>query len=87
MFWTDWKGTLLQELYEKTYDIIEKKDFYQEQRSEKARNRKRKIRKALLGEFPESTVNRAINSLNNRYLMSIPFQRDHPSYPAGAKSR
>jgi len=68
--WTDWKGLLLQELYEKTYDIIEKKDFYQEQRSEKARNRKRKIREALLGEFSESLVNRAIASLNNRYLMS-----------------
>ena len=68
--WTDWKGALLQELYEKTYDIIEKKDFYQEQRSEKARNRKRKVRAALLDEYPESTVNRALNSLNNRYLMS-----------------
>ncbi len=68
--WTEWKGSLLQELYEKTYDIIEKKDFYQEQRSEKARNRKRKVRQALLGEFPEASVNRAINSLNNRYLMS-----------------
>ncbi len=68
--WTEWKGSLLQELYEKTYDIIEKKDFYQEQRSEKARNRKRKVREALLGEFSEATVNRAINSLNNRYLMS-----------------
>ncbi len=68
--WTDWKGALLQELYEKTYDIIEKKDFYQEQRSEKARNRKRKVREALLDEFPESSVTRAVNSLNNRYLMS-----------------
>ncbi len=68
--WSDWKGTLLRELYEKTYDIIEKKDFYQEQRSEKARNRKRKIRQALLGEFPEHRVNKALNSLNNRYLMS-----------------
>ena len=68
--WTDWKGTLLRELYEKAYDILEKKDFYQEQRSEKARNRKRKIRAALLEEFPEHRVNKAINSLNTRYLMS-----------------
>ena len=68
--WTEWKGGLLRELYEKTYDVLEKKDFYLEKRSEKARNRKRKIRRALLGEFPESRVNKALKSLTTRYLMS-----------------
>lgn len=68
--WTEWKGNLLRELYEKTYDVLEKKDFYLEKRSEKARNRKRKIRQALLGEFSEKQVTRAVNSLNTRYLMS-----------------
>lgn len=68
--WSEWKGTLLQELYEKTYDVLEKKDFYQEQRTEKARNRKRKVRKALQGEFSDHRITRALNSLNNRYLLS-----------------
>lgn len=68
--WSEWKGTLLQELYEKTFDVLEKKDFYQEQRSEKARNRKRKIRLALQGEFSENKIHRALNSLNNRYLLN-----------------
>ncbi len=68
--WSEWKGTLLQELYEKTYDVLEKKDFFQEQRSEKVRNRKRKIRQALLGEFSEKRLAKAINGLNNRYLLS-----------------
>lgn len=68
--WSEWKGTLLQELYEKTFDVLEKKDFYQEQRSQKARNRRRKIREALQGEFPERKIVRALNSLNNRYLLS-----------------
>ena len=68
--WTEWKGNLLRELYEKTYDVLEKKDFYLEQRSEKARNRKRNIRQALLGEFPEKRINAVLNSLNTRYLMS-----------------
>lgn len=68
--WTEWKGGLLRELYEKTYDVLEKKDFYLEKRSEKTRNRKRKVRRALLGEFPESRVNKALNSLTTRYLMS-----------------
>lgn len=68
--WSEWKGQLLQELYEKTYDMLEKKDFFQEMRSEKARNRKRKVRAALSGDYPESKINRALNSLNSRYLMS-----------------
>ncbi len=68
--WSEWKGTLLQELYEKTYDVLEKKDFYQEQRSEKVRNRKRKIRQALLGEFSDKRLVKAINGLNNRYLLN-----------------
>ena len=69
--WSEWKGQLLQELYENTFDILEKGNFYQEKRSEKARNRKRKIRQALLGEeYSENRVNKAINSLSTRYLMS-----------------
>ena len=68
--WTEWKGSLLRELYEKAYDALEKNEFYQEKRSEKARNRKRSIRKDLLEDFSESKVNKVINSLNTRYLMS-----------------
>lgn len=76
--WSEWKGQLLQELYEKTFDVLEKKDFFQEMRSEKARNRKRKIREALAGEFPEGQINRALNSLSTRYLMSY---RSHQIIP------
>ncbi len=68
--WSEWKGSLLRELYEKAYDSLEKNEFYQEKRSEKVRNRKRNIRKALLEDFSESRTNKAINSLNTRYLMS-----------------
>ena len=68
--WSEWKGSLLRELYEKAYDALEKNEFYQEQRSEKARNRKRNIRKALLDDFSESRINKVINSLHTRYLMS-----------------
>ncbi|NOQ42493.1 MAG: hypothetical protein GQ563_08345 [Desulfuromusa sp.] len=68
--WSEWKGSLLRELYEKTYDALEKNEFYQEQRSEKIRNRKRNIRKALLDDFSESRISKVINSLHTRYLMS-----------------
>ena len=68
--WSEWKGGLLRELYEKTFDVLEKNEFFHEQRSEKVRNRKRKIRIALGGEFPESRIATAIKSLNTRYLLS-----------------
>lgn len=68
--WSEWKGQLLQELYGKAYDFMEKGDFFQEQRSEKVRNRKRKIRKVLLEEFPESRVKSALDSLSTRYLLT-----------------
>jgi [protein-PII] uridylyltransferase len=70
--WTDWKGGLLRDLYEKAYDVLEKQGFYQEMRSEKVRNRKRKVRTALLSEYPKhrDRVMRAVNSLNDHYLMS-----------------
>ena len=68
--WSEWKGSLLRELYEKSYDALEKNEFYLEKRSEKIRNRKRNIRKALQGEFSDSRITRAINSLHTRYLMS-----------------
>lgn len=68
--WSEWKGQLLQELFEKTYDLLEKGDFYQEKRSEKVRNRKRKVRTALLEDFPESRVNRCLANLSTRYLLS-----------------
>lgn len=68
--WSEWKGQLLQELYETTFDVLEKGNFYQEKRSEKARNRKRKVRDALIEEFPESRINTALNSLSTRYLLS-----------------
>jgi len=68
--WSEWKGRLLRELYEKTYDALEKNEFYLEKHSEKIRNRRRNIRKALRGEYPESRITRAINSLHTRYLMS-----------------
>lgn len=68
--WSEWKGQLLQELYEKTFDRLEKGDFYREKHSEKVRTRKRKIRAALLEDYPEYRVNRCIHNLSTRYLLS-----------------
>lgn len=68
--WSNWKGQLLQELYEKTFDILEKGDFYLEKRSEKVRNRKRKVKQMLLEEFPESRVSKTLGNLSTLYVLS-----------------
>jgi len=69
--WSEWKGLLLRELYEKTYDALEKNEFYQEKRSEKIRNRKRLLRQELQGDYSAHKISRLINSLQTRYLMSF----------------
>ncbi|KIH77165.1 uridylyltransferase [Geoalkalibacter ferrihydriticus DSM 17813] len=68
--WNDWKGMLLQELYEKTYQVLEKGDFELEKRSEKLRKRKRNVLEALTEEFDPRMVREQLRALSPRYLMS-----------------
>ncbi len=68
--WTEWKGTLLQELYEKTFDILERGDFYKDLRSERVRNRKRKVLEALGEQFGERSVRDLLQSVGTRYILS-----------------
>jgi [protein-PII] uridylyltransferase len=68
--WSEWKGLLLQELYEKTYEVLERGDFRLERRSEKVRNRKRNVVELLEEEFGERTVKDALKSMGTRYLLS-----------------
>jgi [protein-PII] uridylyltransferase len=68
--WSEWKGFLLQELYEKTYDVLERGDFRLEKSSEKVRNRKRKVVALLEGEYGGKSVKDVLNSMSTRYLIS-----------------
>jgi [protein-PII] uridylyltransferase len=68
--WTEWKGSLLQELYEKTYDILERGDFYMDLRSERVRNRRRKVMEALGEEFGERPVRELLQAAGTRYILS-----------------
>ncbi len=68
--WNEWKGGLLQELYEKTFAVLERGNFYLEERSEKLRNRKRKVRLALEEDFPSKQVRDNLRNLNTRYVLS-----------------
>jgi [protein-PII] uridylyltransferase len=68
--WSEWKGMLLQELYEKAHDVLERGDFRLEKRSEKVRNRKRKVVELLADEFGERVVKEVLRTLGTRYLLS-----------------
>ncbi|PLY04944.1 MAG: [protein-PII] uridylyltransferase [Desulfuromonas sp.] len=68
--WNEWKGGLLQELYEKTFAVLERSNFYLEERSQKLRNRKRKVRAALEEDFSASRVRETLRKLNTRYVLS-----------------
>ena len=68
--WSEWKGLLLQELYEKAYAILERGNFQLEVRSEKVRNRKRKVVSLIEEEFGAKTVKDAIKVMSTRYILS-----------------
>jgi [protein-PII] uridylyltransferase len=68
--WSEWKGFLLQELYEKTYEVLERGNFQMEKRSEKVRNRKRKVVELLEEEFDAREVKEVLREMSTRYLLS-----------------
>ncbi|MFA5515385.1 MAG: [protein-PII] uridylyltransferase [Desulfuromonadales bacterium] len=68
--WSEWKGFLLQELYEKTYAVLERGNFQLEKRSEKVRNRKRKVVALLEEEFGGKVVKEVLRQMSTRYLLS-----------------
>jgi [protein-PII] uridylyltransferase len=68
--WSEWKGHLLQELYEKTYETLERGNFMSGLRSERVRNRKRKVLAALKDDFEEKRVKSCLRSMSLRYLLT-----------------
>ena len=68
--WSDWKGFLLQELYEKTYTLMEKGNFHTEQFSHKIRTRKSKVIALLVEDFDLKDVRDCLRNFSTRYLMS-----------------
>ena len=71
--WSEWKGFLLQELYEKSYTAMEKGDFLADKFLEKIRNRKRKVIDALRDEFDLKTIRECLGNFSTRYLMSYRY--------------
>jgi [protein-PII] uridylyltransferase len=68
--WSEWKGHLLQDLYEKTYETLERGNFMSEVRSERVRNRKRKVLDALKGDFDEKQIKDRLRTMSMRYLLT-----------------
>lgn len=68
--WSEWKGFLLEELYQKTYDVLERGNFLADERSERVRNRKRKVYDNLVEEFDPKRIKAALRVMGNRYLLS-----------------
>jgi [protein-PII] uridylyltransferase len=68
--WSEWKGFLLKELYEKAYDVLERGNFRYDHRSDRLKNRKRKVVENLGEEFGERKVKSTLKTMSNRYLLS-----------------
>lgn len=70
--WTTWKAMLFDELYEKTYSILERGGFALEGHSERARSVRRKVRLMVEHDIPEEIAKQELKKLPNRYLLSTP---------------
>lgn len=68
--WSEWKGHLLQELFEKTYETFERGNFMSEVRSERVRKRKSRVLEALKDDFGEKQVKDRLRSMSLRYLLT-----------------
>jgi [protein-PII] uridylyltransferase len=72
--WTEWKALLLQELYEKTFKVLERGDFKLEASSERVKKVKRKVVEILGDELPVAQVKEELKAMTTRHLLS-----NHPA--------
>jgi [protein-PII] uridylyltransferase len=68
--WTEWKALLLQELYEKAFEVLERGDFRLEARSERVKKVKRKVIEILGDEFAAELVKEELKAMAIRHLLS-----------------
>ncbi|RNC69578.1 MAG: [protein-PII] uridylyltransferase [Desulfuromonadales bacterium] len=72
--WTEWKAMLLQELYEKSFNVLERGDFRLEARSDRVKKVKRKVLELIGEEFPVAAVKEELKAMTTRNLLSNPSQ-------------
>lgn len=68
--WTEWKAMLMEELYEKTFAVLERGDFKYEARSERVKNVRKKILEILVSEYPAGLVREELRALSTRHVLS-----------------
>ena len=68
--WTDWKALLLQELYDKAFQVLERGDFKLEASSERVKKVKRKVLEILGDEYPPAEVKEELKSMSTRHILS-----------------
>lgn len=68
--WTDWKALLLQELYEKVFNVLERGDFKLEAHSERVKKVRKKVQEILESEFSASQVRDELKAMSVRHLLS-----------------
>jgi len=68
--WTDWKAMLMEELYEKTFEVLERGDFKYEVKSEKVKNIRKKVLEILANDYPVGVVKEELKALSTRHLLS-----------------
>jgi len=68
--WTEWKGLLLQELYEKAFQVLERGDFKLEASGDRVRRVKRAVFDILSADYPPQPVKDELQALSTRHLLS-----------------
>jgi [protein-PII] uridylyltransferase len=68
--WTDWKKMLFRELFEKTYQVLERGDFRLEASSERVKGVRRKVVALLENELPLAAVKAELKALTTRQTLS-----------------
>ena len=70
--WTEWKALLLQELYEKAFQVLERGDFKLEASSERVKRVKRLVADLLVDEYPAALIKEELKALTTRHILSNP---------------
>ena len=68
--WTGWKAMLLQELYEKAFQVLERGNFKLEASSERTMNVKKKVTSLLEDELPLAAIKQELKGMTTRQLLS-----------------
>jgi len=70
--WNDWKKMLFRELFEKSFQVLERGDFRLEASSERVKAVRRTVVALLENELPLQTVKEELKALTTRHTLSNP---------------